>query len=335
MTLETLNSWSASLIALGVAVLWQSALLAGLVAGVCLLLRRSSPMVRYWCWQVLALKLLLMPWWTLAVPLPGFPGSDPGALLPSSARGEAESRTGDLHLLGAMTPVAQPAGEVGPSPLLSPASPPALALLGRVTWRSWLALVWLVGVSWHLGRLLVQRGRLRRLLNRSAPATEPNLLGLVVQAAGQLGLRRPPAVLLADLEGSPFVCGLLRPVLVLPRGLLTALDADQWRQVLLHELAHLKRRDLWWGWVPEIARLVYFFHPVAHWVCARIRLERELACDQLAMALSGRGAADYALVLVQVVSFASQPAALAAERASPSGPDGGDSPVRGEPPNEE
>jgi beta-lactamase regulating signal transducer with metallopeptidase domain len=276
-----------------------------------------------------------MPWWTLAVPLPGFPGSDPGALLPSWAREEAESRIGDLHLLGAKTPVAQPAGEVGPLLLLSPASPPALDLLGRVTWRSWLALVWLVGVSWHLGRLLVQRGRLKRLLTRSAPATEPNLLGLVAQAAEQLGLRRPPAVLLADLEGSPFVCGLLRPVLVLPRGLLTALDADQWHQVLLHEMAHLKRRDLLWGWVPEIARLVYFFHPVAHWVCARIRLERELACDQLAMALSGRGAADYALVLVQVVSFASQPAALAAERASLFGPDGGGSPERGESPNKE
>ena len=47
-----------------------------------------------------------------------------------------------------------------------------------------------------------------------------------------------------------------------------------------------------------------FFHPVAHWACARIRLERELACDQLAMALSGGNAADYALVLVQVVSHA-------------------------------
>jgi hypothetical protein len=335
MTLETLNSWSASLTALGLAVLWQSALLAGLVAGVCLLLRRSSPTVRYWCWQVLALKLLLMPWWTLAVPLPGFPGSSPEALLPLPARGEAESRTDGMRLPGAKSPAAQPAGEAGPAVVLSAANRHGFDFLGRLTWRSWLALVWLAGVSWHLGRLLVQRGRLGRLLSRSAPATDPNLLGLVAQAAGQLRLRRPPAVLLADLEDSPFVCGLLRPVLVLPRAMLTALDADQWRQVLLHELAHLKRRDLWWGWVPEIARLVYFFHPVAHWVCARIRLERELACDQLAMALSGRGAADYALVLVQVVSLASLPSALAADPASPFGPDGEGSPARDERPFEE
>ena len=88
------------------------------------------------------------------------------------------------------------------------------------------------------------------------------------------------------------------------------LPPDHWREVLLHELAHLKRRDLWWGWLPALARIVYFFHPVAHWVCFRVRLERELACDQLAVALSGRSAADYAEVLVQVASHASLPAAL-------------------------
>src|SRR5262249_8975108 len=130
----------------------------------------------------------------------------------------------------------------------------------------------------------------------------------------------------------PFVCGLFRPLLVLPRGLLLVLDAGQWRQVLLHELAHLKRRDLGWGWIPEIARLVYFFHPVAHWACWRIRLERELACDQLAMALGGRGAADYALVLVHVVSHAGFPASL---RAASAGLDGGAGPAACKQPNEE
>jgi beta-lactamase regulating signal transducer with metallopeptidase domain len=68
-----------------------------------------------------------------------------------------------------------------------------------------------------------------------------------------------------------------------------------------HELAHIKRRDLVWGWIPEVARMVYFFHPVAHWTAARIRLERELACDQVAMHQSGRGPAEYAQTLVRVL----------------------------------
>jgi beta-lactamase regulating signal transducer with metallopeptidase domain len=60
----------------------------------------------------------------------------------------------------------------------------------------------------------------------------------------------------------------------------------------------------------EIARLLYFFHPVAHWVNHCVRLERELACDQLALAASGRSPAQYAETLVRIVSSISRPSVL-------------------------
>ncbi|MFI5457045.1 MAG: M56 family metallopeptidase [Isosphaerales bacterium] len=65
--------------------------------------------------------------------------------------------------------------------------------------------------------------------------------------------------------------------------------------------------DLFWDWFPAIARMLFFFHPVAHWAAGRILLERELACDQAAMNLSNRDAASYARMLVQVASAASFP----------------------------
>src|SRR5262249_56618793 len=68
------------------AILWQSALLAGLVAGVCRLLRRRAPALRYWCWQIIALKLLLMPWWVVALPLPGFLSEGATAGVPPTAK---------------------------------------------------------------------------------------------------------------------------------------------------------------------------------------------------------------------------------------------------------
>lgn len=314
MTLESLNSWSTSLTDLGLAIVWQFTLLAGLVAVVCLLLRRSSPAIRYWCWQILALKLLLMPLWTLAIPLPHFLDSGPATSASSLLPVAIESPKASDNFPGSKTNGAQ-AQETKP-PALPAADTSSFNFLRQVTWRTWLVLVWLGGICWQMGRLMMQRRRLGRLLSRAAPVTEPLLLVLANEAAEKLGLRRPPRVVCTDIEGSPFVCGLFRPVLVVPRGLLAGLDNDQWRQVLLHELAHLKRRDLWWGWIPEIARMIYFFHPVLHWVCYKIRLERELACDQLAMALSGRGAADYALVLVDVVSHASLPPALTAAAAN-------------------
>ena len=164
---------------------------------------------------------------------------------------------------------------------------------------------------WQLVRLLGQRLRLARLLRQSTAADE-DLAGLVAELAGQLGLRRVPAAVSVAADCPLFVCGLWRPRLVLPSRLMASLDRSERRQVILHELAHVKRHDLVWGWPVEIARIVYFFHPLVYWVAYQLRLERELACDQLAMARSGHPPADYAQTLVQVVSHASEPAAIQA-----------------------
>jgi beta-lactamase regulating signal transducer with metallopeptidase domain len=161
----------------------------------------------------------------------------------------------------------------------------------------------------------VQRIRLARLLRRTT-AADSSVTSVVNETADELRLRRKPAAVFTDVDCSPFVCGLRRPVLVLPRALAASLGAAQLRQVLLHELAHVKRRDLVWSWLPEIARIIYFFHPVVHWISYRIRLERELACDQLAMSASGTSAADYAETLVQVVTHSSQPGVLKAAAAA-------------------
>src|SRR5262245_9767146 len=319
MTVEGLNSWSMTMTAIAAAVLWQSALLAGMAAGLCWLLRRSSPVARYWCWQIVALKLVVMPWWILAVPLPGFWKEPPPPIVNSQTPDPTSSVI--PVALPANTAVALEQQHVPATPTTAD-MPHRFAFLAQLSWQSWLVIAWLGGVVVLTGQIVLQRRRLQQTLGCAMPATEPRLLTMVEQTAAQLGLRRAPRILLIEADVSPFVCGLLRPALVLPRSLLDTLDATGWRQVLLHELAHLKRHDLWWGWLPEIARLIYFFHPVAHWVCSRIRLERELACDQLAMALSGESAADYAMVLVQVVSHASAPPALQAAAASSLGLDG-------------
>lgn len=304
MSLANLNDWSASVVSLAAAILLQSTLLAGLVAGVCWLLRRSAPALRYWCWQVVALKLLLMPWWIVAVPLPGFLSRDTTAFLPrTTATSEHREDIG-----GAPTNALLVAHEESAERAMR--TPDWFDLPRELTWRSWLVLFWVAGVAGQVGRLLAQQWRLRRLLSRAAPASDRRLLATVEDVAARLCLSRRPRVVLTERHGAPFVCGLYRPVLALSRELAAELEAAQLRDVLLHELGHVKRRDLWWGWLPALARMIYFFHPVIHWVCFRIRLERELACDQLAMTLSGRSAAEYADVLVQVISRASMPRAL-------------------------
>jgi beta-lactamase regulating signal transducer with metallopeptidase domain len=173
--------------------------------------------------------------------------------------------------------------------------------LASVTWQAWLLLTWLAIVLGQLARVASQRWRLGWLLKKSA-AADGEIAELVAELAEELRLRRVPAVVSVAGECPLFVCGLWRPRLVLPARLMAALDGSARRQVLLHELAHVGRHDLLWGWPVEIARTVYFFHPLVYWVAYQLRLERELCCDQVAMAHSGHPPADYAQTLVEVVS---------------------------------
>ena len=304
--ISTINGWAQGWLGIMGAVLWQSVLLVALAALIAWCLRRSSPAVRYWLWQIVAIKLLLMPFWTLAIPVLSWPESTP--LSQSTEYKAPLDRNQDMERSKIINPM--PLTDGGSTQTVSHAES-RWKNFTAITWQTWLLLIWFAIVLWQVVRLLWQRLRLAKLLKQGVPASA-ELTELVAALAEQIGLRRVPEAVCIAGDCPLFVCGLRCPRLVLPGRLMASLDQAQRRQVMLHELGHIKRHDLAWGWPVEIARIVYFFNPLVYWAGYQLRLERELACDQLAMAKSGHPPADYARTLVQVVSHASQPASVQA-----------------------
>ena len=296
--LEAWNHRADAAVALGWAIAWQSTLLALAVALAARTLARSSPSARHWLWQLVALKLLLMPLWTVVVP------AWPVAVAPRPDReaGPGGPRAGRVTPVAGPTTAARPAGS---SPNLIEEAAGQRSWARAVSPSSWLILAWAGLVVAQMGQLARQWRSLRALLGVARPLDDPALSALVAEASASLGLRNPPRAVVADFAGSPFVAGFLRPTLVLPSGLIAALEPSRWRAVIFHELAHVRRGDLASGWIPELARRFYPFHPVAHWAAYQARLERELACDAVALRHGGVDAAGYAMTLVEVVGLAS------------------------------
>ena len=282
------------------AVFWQAALLAVAVGVVCWALRRQSPNLRHWIWLILAAKLLVLPFWSVEIPLPILQS-------PTPVQAEAPPRVAvDAASSTAVEQREQPAG-------LEPANIPSRTppWYAGITWQSWLLLLWAVAVVFEIGRTAWQYAQLRKLLT-AARSVDEAVETLVADCARTLGLSSPPAVKQVAVDGSPLVCGPLRPVLLLPASHAQRFDAASLRQVVLHELAHLRRRDLLTIWVFHAMRTIYWFHPMAHWIAYRAGLDRELACDQLAMNYSGASPAAYARTLIHAAGRSTQPLVLSA-----------------------
>jgi beta-lactamase regulating signal transducer with metallopeptidase domain len=163
------------------------------------------------------------------------------------------------------------------------ALPAPLALAGAASaaeaplWLPALATLWLAGCAVAVA-LAVRRWRALRLVLRSAMPAPPRAQAALRRAAGTLGLRRPPRLLLADLGGGPAVAGVLRPVVLLPRGE-CGRPARELYHVLLHELAHVRRRDPLAAAACEAARALFWFHPLVRLAAHRVAVLRELCCD--------------------------------------------------------
>ncbi len=147
-------------------------------------------------------------------------------------------------------------------------------------WGSALFVAWAVIALLLLAHVVVGVVQLRRLRNS---ATEVELASLDPQSRQTLAdfqQHRRAALCVSDRVSVPTALGLIRPAVVLPTWALSELSAADLNSVLVHELAHLRRRDDWTNLLQKLVGAVFFFHPAVWWIENRLSLEREMACDE-------------------------------------------------------
>jgi beta-lactamase regulating signal transducer with metallopeptidase domain len=209
-----------------------------------------------------------------------------------------------------------PAGETAPPPVQEGSDTRSAAADSPRTaaWWRWDRLLslavylWVGGVLAMAGLQLARIGRFRRLAARGRPAPAW-LTDRVAELASRLGVR-PPRALVVPGGGSPVVWCLGRPKLLVPDALLGRLAAECWPGVILHELAHLRRRDHWVGWLKLAAGCQWWWNPLFWYVCRQLHDNAELACDAWVVEALPQGRRAYAealLAVSQVVSRAAAP----------------------------
>ena len=286
---------------------WTSLQAALLIAAVALLIRalpRLPAATRCTLWWLVGLQVLLGLCWQAPIRLP--------LLAPTTAAAAPFAAT-RIHagIEGAVDggAVAQPSASQAAAPAADHATPATAPGWLAVHWRTALAATWLLLLLAQWPALIREYRNARRQRHAAQATTDAALQMRCARLAHALGLRRAPAVLASPAIASPQVSGGWRPVVLWP--VHDVLDADDAALALAHELAHLKRGDLLLGWIPALAARLFFFHPLLRWAMREYALNREAACDALAVEQQHIAPQDYGRLLLRLGVSRPMPAALA------------------------
>lgn len=154
--------------------------------------------------------------------------------------------------------------------------------LQPILFCAWLAGSLLLSFRLLLGWLATQT------LLRNRIALSADLTAQLARVGWRLRTSIPRVVFASEHVSQALAVGFFKPVVLLPAAWLLELPPNLLEAVVAHELAHLRRCDLWVNFLQRIAEALLFYHPAIWWLSARLRRERELCCDELAVAATGQ-----------------------------------------------
>ncbi|HEX6371710.1 MAG TPA: M56 family metallopeptidase [Longimicrobium sp.] len=255
----------------------RGTLLLAAAALAALALRRGSPAARHMVWALALGAMLALPAASLLSP---------------------EWELSFVHVVSLD-------GPSGAAPARAATGPAGLA------WSTLVLLAWAAGAAATLARYGLAMLAVRVVARGARPVTGGEWMERMHGAARELGLRERVHLLRAPGAAMPMTWGILQPAVLIPA------DADGWtaerkRVVLLHELAHVARRDCLWQTLASLCCAAYWFHPGVWWAARQMRIEREQACDDRVLR-AGTRASEYAGHLLEVArSFRPRPLTAAA-----------------------
>lgn len=253
--------------------------------------RRMSAATRHWMWTLAVAGLLALPIaaralpeWTVEVPV-----------VPLEA---VAPMTADASTLPAVS--AEPAGGALASAAGgAPVSPEATAAGGaRIPRPTVVLVIYVTGILFLTLRLAIQQLAARRLIARADDVHDAAWAELLGECALGMHVTRRVQLRRAQPDVMPMAAGIRQPVILIPA------VADEWtgerrRAVLLHEMAHIARHDCLTQLLAAVVCTAYWPHPGVWWAARRLRIERELACDDLVLR-AGTEARDYAGHLLEI-----------------------------------
>lgn len=273
--------------------LWQGAALAAIGVLLMRLVGWTTPQARYAVWLTIFAAMAAAPMFTATLlPLAQIETAEvvledaDATVLVEELNQSLEDNEISATVVASMVATATSAD----------ATEAAWGIVGNLTsgWSAWsprwshaIVTVWIIGMLLTSLRLVGAAAWMWCVVRRLEPVGDATL-----QTAGRLAkrlrLQRLPQIAISASVKEPLALQWFRPLVLLPASWLADVPPGVLEAVLAHELAHIRRHDLWVNLMQRLVETLLFFHPCVWWVSKQIRIERELCCDADAVRATGQ-----------------------------------------------
>jgi len=152
------------------------------------------------------------------------------------------------------------------------------------SWIHEIAAIWLFGTIIFSLRILGGLWRTGKI-RETAIYSNDHLNATVLKIAKRIGVTHFVQIAESFVVKTPIVMGHFKPLILIPLGMLSGIDPQQLEAIIAHELAHIKRNDFLVNIFQNIVEIIFFYNPFVWWISSQIKIEREKACDDLALSM--------------------------------------------------
>lgn len=172
---------------------------------------------------------------------------------------------------------------------------------------STISLVWLSGTSILIFIVIYSHMVFLRKSKNFLQINDPETLSILKSCKSNLGINTSISLYLAPGIKSPCIAGVIRPRIFIPENTYELVNHQQLRHILMHELAHYKRKDVLLNHLITAVNIFYWFNPVIWYAFIQMNRDREIACDTCVLeALEQDESIPYAMTLIKMTRFLSQ-----------------------------
>ncbi|MBN2589056.1 MAG: hypothetical protein JXA96_04285 [Sedimentisphaerales bacterium] len=309
LIIEFINKFGVFFCNHGLRMLIQSSILIIALLAIDLLIRKHvKAVLRYSIWLLVFIKLIT----PTTLSLPTSLGYWLGDLFPEkAAKKQLVTQPQEENIAGyIMSPQTLPQIEnykpvtnvpaaytpVTETPVITPASP-------TIKIQGVLFLGWIVGELILFALLLQRTFFVKRIIAQSKPASS-KLQDILNESCQIVGTGSKIELNVSQSLQSPAACGLLKPKIIFPSALLKCFSSEKLRTTMLHELAHIKRKDIWINSLQTFLQIFYFYNPLLWIANVIVRRTREQAVDETVLVYLGEKADTYSSTLVDIAEIA-------------------------------